>query len=118
MKNLNLCLIFALSLICLNNEMSPAQSTLDWVNRINIGGSSQTAYDVATDTLGNIYISGSHSKGFSETDMVTVKYNSAGQYQWAKTYNFSSDYTSEVGKSVAVYRKVRRPTFIQRVRFI
>ncbi|MBK8552918.1 MAG: hypothetical protein IPL53_18405 [Ignavibacteria bacterium] len=37
--------------------------------------------------------------------MVTVKYNSAGQYQWGRTFNLSPDYTSEFGKSVAVYRK-------------
>lgn len=36
--------------------------------------------------------------------MVTVKYNSSGQYQWARTYNLSPDYTSEVGKSIATCR--------------
>ncbi|MBK8552917.1 MAG: hypothetical protein IPL53_18400 [Ignavibacteria bacterium] len=52
MKNPKLYLIIALMLTCFTVEMSFAQSTLDWVNRVNIGASSQTAYDVATDTLG------------------------------------------------------------------
>ena len=102
MKKFKLSL--ALSIIFLYTSLSFAQSTLEWVKRVNIGASSQTAYDVATDSLGNIYITGSHSKGYSETDMVTVKYNSSGHYQWAKTYNFSSDYTSEFGKSISLYR--------------
>ena len=102
MKNLKLILLSMC--IFLTGEISFAQSTLEWVNRVNIGASSQTAYDVVTDTTGNIYITGSHTKGYSETDMVTVKYNSAGQYEWARSYNLSSDYTSEIGKSIALYR--------------
>ncbi|MBK9332720.1 MAG: SBBP repeat-containing protein [Ignavibacteria bacterium] len=105
MKKLKLsCFLAAAIFIGAFSNISFSQTTLEWANKFSIGASSQTAYDIATDSSGNIYVTGSHSKGYSETDMVTVKYNSSGQYQWARTYNLSPDYTSEVGKSIATCR--------------
>ncbi len=51
------------------------------------------------DAAGNIYIGGSSSYVATQKDFVTLKYNSAGQLQWAKTYNNSgnnNDYLSNI----------------------
>ncbi|MBK6506034.1 MAG: SBBP repeat-containing protein [Ignavibacteria bacterium] len=105
MKNLKLNLLIVFSILLLINEMSFAQETFEWVrNYSDPGARSQTAYDIATDTNGNIYITGSNSNGYSVNDMVTIKYNASGQYLWGRTYNLSPDYTGELGKSIAVYR--------------
>jgi len=105
MKNLKLNLLIVFSIFFHINEMSFAQETFEWVRSYSDPGArSQTAYDITTDTNGNIYITGSNSNGYSVNDMVTIKYNALGQFQWGRTYNLSPDYTGELGKSIAVYR--------------
>jgi len=105
MKNLIMNLIIIIVLVFTLNKTALAQATFEWSKNFNAGGNNnQIAYDAVTDTNGNVYMTGVHSRGYSENDMVTVKYNSSGQYQWGKTYNLSSEYTQEVGKSIALYR--------------
>lgn len=105
MKNLRLNLLILVSIFFLINEMSFAQVSLEWAKTYSHpAGRSQVPYDIVTDTSGNIYMTGVNSNGYSLNDMVTVKYNSSGQYQWGKTFNLSSDYTAETGKSIALYR--------------
>lgn len=105
MKTTKLNLLFLIFIFFYCNEMSFAQGTFEWSkNYSHPGLRSQIAYDIAADTNGNVYITGLNSNGYSVNDMVTIKYNAAGVYQWGKTYNLSPDYTGEAGKSIAVYR--------------
>ena len=105
MKTTKLNLLLLVFAFFLNYEMSFAQPAFEWSRSYsNPGARYQTAYDIITDTTGNIYITGMNSNGYSLNDMVTVKCNAAGVYQWGKTYNLSPDYTGEPGKSIAVYR--------------
>src|SRR5690349_6534539 len=57
-----------------------------WVQNYNSGVpyGLEYAYDIAVDAGGNIYITGSSSGTGTGRDPLTVKYNSAGTFQWAK----------------------------------
>lgn len=58
-----------------------------WVSRYN-GPSNGTdeAFSIVVDGAGNVYVTGESLSG-SNYDFATVKYNSAGQEQWAARYN-------------------------------
>ncbi len=59
-----------------------------WVTRYNSSGNGKdSAYAMALDSSGNIYVTGeSYSLG-TELDYATVKYDSAGTEQWIARYN-------------------------------
>lgn len=59
-----------------------------WVQRFNgTGNNIDEGRAIATDNSGNVYITGlSMGLGTAE-DYITLKYNSAGILQWAKSYN-------------------------------
>lgn len=42
---------------------------------------------VSVDNSGNVYVTGSAATTGNNTDYITLKYNSAGDLQWAKAYN-------------------------------
>ncbi|MCJ7782805.1 MAG: SBBP repeat-containing protein [Desulfobacterales bacterium] len=58
-----------------------------WTRRYDgSGGDDDVARGIATDGLGNVYITG-YSRGIWDADYITIKYNSTGNQLWAKRYN-------------------------------
>ena len=96
---------------------SHSQVTEDWVRKFSTDQQSiQESYDAVTDVYGNVYVAGRTSLGFSGYDMVLVKYNSAGNYIWGKTFHSDSGYFSveacyslvqyKTGDSIFIYTSV------------
>ena len=80
------------------------QITQEWVRSYSLPtNNSQVAADIVTDAGGNVYVTGYNAAGYSESDLVTVKYNSSGLYQWGKSYHNSVAYSHEKGKCIATY---------------
>ena len=70
-------------------KYSPQGSQL-WVKFYNgTGGANDFAYNMTTDSQGNIYLTGS-SMGTSSMDYATVKFNTSGTMLWAARYEGSS----------------------------
>ncbi len=92
-------------IIFLSCGQSKSQITQEWAKSYILpGNSTQTANDVVTDQNGNVYMTGSTGKGYSGADMILVKYNSSGVYQWTRTYNYpSAAYSNENGKTITTY---------------
>ena len=69
--------------------------TLEWAQMFDnpaAGSQDDTAYSIALDGLGSVYVVGRSHNG-SNRDMVTVRYDSAGTQQWAGTIdNGGQDY--------------------------
>ena len=58
-----------------------------WVARYSGPGNFDEATAIATDSSGNVYVTGSSEDPDFRDDIVTVKYNAAGQQQWVARYN-------------------------------
>ena len=59
-----------------------------WVARYNgTGNSYDEAIGVAVDNSGNVYVAGTSRGSGTLNDYATIKYDSAGQQQWAALYN-------------------------------
>lgn len=55
-----------------------------WAVRFNApGNNSDASVDIAADDSGNVYVTGASYLVASNSDFVTIKYNSAGVQQWA-----------------------------------
>ena len=76
-----------------------------WIQRFNGAGNgddSPTSVDV--DAAGNVYVTGMSTIGSGNTDFRTLKYNPAGNQQWAISYNgpaSTSDAAAAVGLDAA-----------------
>ncbi|TKJ39070.1 hypothetical protein CEE37_11645 [candidate division LCP-89 bacterium B3_LCP] len=59
-----------------------------WENRYN-GPSNQSeqGLSLATDNIGNLYVTGTSSGGVTLSDFATIKYDSSGVEQWIAIYN-------------------------------
>jgi uncharacterized delta-60 repeat protein len=58
-----------------------------WVARYSGPGNFDEAAAIAIDSSGNVYVTGSSEDSDFRDDIVTVKYNAAGQQQWVARYN-------------------------------
>jgi uncharacterized delta-60 repeat protein len=69
-------------------KYSPAGVQL-WAVLYDLTGNWDTGNDIDVDALGNVYVTGFHSTdwGTAYLDMVTIKYDAQGVFQWSKGYN-------------------------------
>jgi hypothetical protein len=88
--------------------------TYGWTKTLNtsVAGTIATGYDVATDSNGNVYATGSFRgnvtfggvdtmNGNSSSDSYLVKYGNDGTYSWARDFNTSTAGASAIGYGVA-----------------
>lgn len=71
-----------------------------WKARYN-NGLNDIAYAITLDNGGNVYITGESDGNGTNGDYATVKYDSSGQQQWVKRYDFTGQY-SDVATSITV----------------
>jgi hypothetical protein len=68
----------------------------------SLGGGYDSPYDIALDGAGNVYVTGVWSGlGIYDTDVVTIKYDRAGNRVWLVTYNGPTNYT-DTGDAITV----------------
>ena len=65
-----------------------SSGSFQWESKYNgPGNGADTAFSLAVDGTGNVYVTGSSSGSGSGTDYTTVKYNSSGVQHWVERYN-------------------------------
>ncbi len=73
-----------------------------WKSKYNGAGSqNDEAFSIAVDGSEYIYITGSSVEPNNLSDIVTIKYNSAGQQIWVKKFNGTAD-SVDIGKEIIV----------------
>ena len=67
---------------------------IQWLQRYNgPGDSADYGNSIVVDGLGNVYVTGSSFGSGSNSDYVTIKYNSSGVQQWVQRYNGTGNST-------------------------
>jgi hypothetical protein len=73
-----------------------------WVERYNgPGNAGDRAYAIATDDLGNVYVTGRSTGSGTYLDFATIKYYSNGDTAWIRRFNGPADSTDEA-RDIAV----------------
>ncbi|MEO0215810.1 MAG: SBBP repeat-containing protein [candidate division WOR-3 bacterium] len=73
---------------CLTAKLNAQTGDTIWVRTYNgTADSSDQARDICVDQSGNVYITGSVRNLNTTTDIITIKYDSLGNQEWAVTYN-------------------------------
>ena len=73
-----------------------------WERRYDFGtGINDTAWDVAVDDLGNVYVTGMSQGLEFSSDFATVKYDGAGNMIWVIRYN-GPGHSSDYGRAILV----------------
>lgn len=73
-----------------------------WVAFYNgTGNGNDETFGIAVDGTANVYVTGTSDGSSSSSDLVTIKYNSAGIQQWIQRYNGPGN-SSDEGRQVAV----------------
>lgn len=87
-------------LIFLGN-CSFAQPTIEWVQRYSdYAAKNKRVVDTKLDKAGNVYIAGYIENNDTSRVFLTLKYNSNGTFQWARTYNCRGGWDLPVGLCV------------------
>lgn len=72
-----------------------------WVNRFNYLSWDDFAYEMKVDNSGNSYITGLGKINSTQGNIVTIKLNNAGVYQWGHAYNGAAN-DDDCGYSIAL----------------
>ncbi|MCY7409944.1 MAG: hypothetical protein LH473_06705, partial [Chitinophagales bacterium] len=65
-----------------------SSGTQQWLSSYNATANlNDVAASLALDSLGNVYVAGETYASSTNSNFVTIKYNSGGTQQWASTYN-------------------------------
>ena len=64
---------------------------VQWVSRYNGSNGNDEAKSVEVDMTGNVFVTGNSPSPSTDYDYVTIKYSSAGDTLWIKSYNGPAD---------------------------
>jgi hypothetical protein len=72
--------------------------SLQWSSRFDGYNENDYPLDVSLDDFGNIYVTGTSEGTSTSFDFITLKYNSLGQLQWSKSYDYNghTDIASDI----------------------
>src|SRR4030095_164417 len=74
----------------------------EWVARYNGPGNYvDEAHAIATDSAGNVYVTGGRFGSGTDSEYATRKYDSAGQVQWVARYNGTAN-SNDSANAIAV----------------
>jgi len=74
----------------------------EWVARYNGPGNYvDEAHAIATDSAGNVYVTGGSFGSGTDSDYATIKYDSSGQVQWVARYNGTAN-SNDSANAIAV----------------
>ncbi len=95
--------LLALSMILAGSSFAQSDDPVEaWVSLFcGPGGGSDSAYDIAVDQAGNVYVAGesqsdSTSSRIGNYDIVTIKYNSSGAEQWVARFDSTASSNDRV----------------------
>lgn len=65
-----------------------SSGTQQWTQRYNgTGNSFDEPWDIISDSVGNVYVTGQSNQNSSNSDYLTIKYNTNGVQQWVSRFN-------------------------------